>query len=386
MTTSTHNIPFGRPIIGEAEHKAVQETLSSPQLVHGPRARQFESDFASYTGCENPGVSLGSCTAGLHLAYVHFGIGPGDEVIVPSLSHVATAHSVEYTGATPIFVDVLPETGNIDPEQVEAAITERTKAIAVVHYLGLPADMDPIMALARKHNLYVIEDSALSVGGYYKGTHTGLIGDIGSFSFYPVKHMTTAEGGMIISKHAEVCEKINKLKAFGYDKQLGERATPGVYDVNMLGYNYRMNEIEAAIGVEQLKRIPGFVADRARNADALRTAFQNIDEIRLLADGDEDHTHANYCLVAVLKDKLSTKRPQLMNALKERGIGTSVYYPGPIPHLTYYKEKYALGGKTYPHANQISNHSIALPVGPHLSVDEMAIIGQEMKSAISRII
>ncbi len=218
MTETKYNIPFGRPIIGEAEHKAVQETLAGPQLVHGPRARQFEEDFAAYTGCENSGVSLGSCTAGLHLAHVHFGIGVGDEVIVPALTHVATAHSVEYTGATPIFVDVEAETGNIDPEQVAAAITERTKAIVVVHYLGLPVDMDPIMALAKKHNLYVVEDSALSVGGYYKGVHTGLIGDIGSFSFYPVKHMTTAEGGMIISKHAEVCEKINKLKAFGYDK------------------------------------------------------------------------------------------------------------------------------------------------------------------------
>ncbi len=161
---------------------------------------------------------------------------------------------------------------------------------------------------------------------------------------------------------------------------------PGVYDVNMLGYNYRMNEIEAAIGVEQLKRIPGFVADRARNAAALRKAFEDISEVGLLADGDEDRVHANYCAVAVLKGPLREKRPELMNALKERGVGTSVYYPGPIPHLTYYKDKYKLGGVKYPNANEISNHSIALPVGPHLRVEDMAIIGQEMKSVILRIL
>lgn len=385
MSETKHNIPFGRPIIGEEEHKAVQEALASPQLVHGPRAKRFEEDFAAYVGCENAGVSLGSCTAGLHLAYVQCGIGAGDEVIVPALTHVATAHSVEYTGAKPVFVDVEAETGNIDPKEVEKAITDKTKAIVVVHYLGLPVDMDPIMELARKHNLFVVEDSALSVGGTYKGVHTGLIGDVGAYSFYPVKHMTTAEGGMIVSKHADVCERINKLKAFGYDKQLGERAVPGVYDVNMLGYNYRMNELEAAIGVEQLRRMPGFLEARTQNAAALREAMKDIKEVRLLADGDEKRVHANYCMVAVLEGNLKGKRPEIMEMLKGCGVGTSVYYPGPVPHLAYYKDKYDLGGVEFKNATEISHHSIALPVGPHLTVEDMKIIGQEVKSTISRI-
>ena len=385
MKNLHRQIPFGRPMIGDEEKEAVLEVLNSPQLVHGPRARQFESDFSSFVG-GGQAVSVGSCTAALHLAYMQFGIGKGDEVILPAQTHVATAHSIEYTGATPVSVDVQATTGNIDPELVSSAITKRTKAIAVVHYLGLPVDMDAIMALAKKHSLYVVEDSALSLGGIYKGTHTGLIGDVGSFSFYPVKHITTAEGGMLISKHPEVCQGITKLKAFGYDKQLGERAVPGIYDVNMLGYNYRMNEIEAAIGIEQLKRVSGFLEDRARNAATLGNAFEEITEVTLLADGDDDRVHANYCAVAVLKGQLKNKRPEIMATLKERGVGTSVYYPGPVPHLTYYKEKYNLGKKEYPNAANISNHAIALPVGPHLTADDMTVIGREMKSAISKVI
>jgi len=179
-------------MIGEEERRAVAEVLSGPILVHGPRATEFETAFAAYTEAPHA-VSVSSCTAALHLSYFYLGIGAGDEVIVPAQTHTATAHAVELCGATPVFVDSEPETGNIDTEQVEQKITGRTKAISVVHYLGMPVNMARISDTAGRRGLFVVEDCALAIGTYFKGIHAGLHGDVGCFSFYPVKHMTTAE-------------------------------------------------------------------------------------------------------------------------------------------------------------------------------------------------
>jgi perosamine synthetase len=215
-----------------------------------------------------------------------------------------------------------------------------------------------------------------------RSVHAGLLGDVGSFSFYPVKHITTAEGGMFITRHPEIAAKVGRLKAFGYDKMVGERAVPGVYDVDLLGYNYRMNEIEAAIGLEQLKRAPDFLLQRSRNNVALREAFADIDEIRCLVDGSRDFQHAYYCLVAILKDELAMKRPEIINRLRDHGIGTSVYYPGPVPQLRYYREKYGFDPLLFPNASRISHQSIAFPVGPHLGEEDMKYIAQAVKKVL----
>lgn len=377
-------ITFGTPIIGNEERTAVLKVLAGSQLVHGPQAKQFESNFSDYIG-GGYALSVASCTAGLHLAYLNLEIGPGDEVVVPAQTHVATAHSVEYTGAKPVFVDVDGTTGNIDIDQIEQAITPRTRAICVVHYLGLPVDMDRIKDIASRYNLFIVEDAALALGAYYKGVHAGLHGDVGCFSFYPVKHITTAEGGMFVSRHKHIADKVARLKAFGYDKMVGERAVPGLYDVDSLGYNYRMNEIEAAIGVEQLKRVSGFLEKRTENDAALRRALDGIDEITCLAPGGGDFEHAHYCLVAVLSDSVAAKRYKIINGLRDLGIGTSIYYPGPVPHLKYYREKYNLGSVAYPNAARISNQSVALPVGPHLDTDDMDYIGQTLKQVLGAV-
>lgn len=378
------NIAFGKPVIGKEEQDAVMEVLKGTQLVHGPISKKFEADFANFIGGGHA-LSVASCTAGLHLAYIYLGIGNGDEVIVPAQTHVATAHSVEYTGAKPVFVDVDKATGNIDIDSIEAAITPQTKAISVVHYLGLPVDMDRVIAIAKKHNLFVVEDAALALGGRYKGVHAGLLGDVGSFSFYPVKHITTAEGGMFTTRHPEVAAKVARLKAFGYDKMVGERVVPGLYDVDMLGFNYRMNEIEAALGVEQLKKAQGFLTKRAENDQALRKAFEDINEFYCLSPGGGDFEHAHYCLVAVLDDALADKRFEIIAGLREQGIGTSVYYPGPVPHLKYYREKYDLGNTPFPNAARISNNSIAFSVGPHLDADDMEYVGKQVKHVLGAI-
>lgn len=278
MTTQIH---FGRPLVGDEERAAVMKVMEGPILVHGPLAGQFEAAFATFTGAPHA-VSVSSCTAGMHLIYFALGYGPDDEVIVPAMTHVATAHTVELTGAKPVFVDAEDKTGNIDIAAIEAAITPRTRAIAIVHYLGVPVDMPKVVAIAKKHNLFLLEDCALAPGARVDGVHAGLHGDAGVFSFYPVKHLTTAEGGMIILKDGELAKKLRLVKAFGVDRTHGERKVPGVYDTVALGFNYRMSEIHAAIGIEQMKKLQGFLDARKTNFLALEAALQEGEAFRLL--------------------------------------------------------------------------------------------------------
>ncbi len=377
----TRSIPFGRPIIGEAEKAAVAEVLDGTMLVHGPKIERFESDFAEFAG-GGRAVAVANCTAALHLANLHFGFGPGDELIVPAQTHTATAHAVEFTGARPVFVDAEAATGNIDIEQIEDAVTERTRAISVVHYLGLPVDMDRVNAIARRHDLYVIEDAALSLGATYKGRHTGLLGDCGCFSFYPVKHITTAEGGILLTRHDHVAARVGRQRAFGLDRTVAERTMPGIYDVTMLGFNYRMNELQAALGIEQLKRLPGFLRRRKANYAALAAGLAEIDELRLFTSSNGAFESSYYCLAVMLEGRLATRRVEIVSSLKSQGVGSSVYYPGPVPHLTYYRLKYRIAEDDFPVAKSISDRSIALPVGPHLDPDDMAYIVNAMKRAV----
>ena len=255
MTSPVREIPFARPAITDDDRKAVLQVLEGHILTHGPECKAFERDFASFLGDEANCVSVSSCMAALHLAYLHFGIGEGDEVIVPAQTHTATAHAVEWVGATPVFVDCDPRTGNLTASAIASAITPHTKAISVVHLVGIPCEMLPIMELAREFGLKVIEDCAVALGTQYDNVHVGLFGDAGCFSFYPVKHITTGEGGMFVSRHEDVVDGVRRLSAFGVDRTYSERSVPGVYDVPILGLNYRMSEIQAALGRSQLKQI-----------------------------------------------------------------------------------------------------------------------------------
>ena len=374
-------IPFGKPIIGSEEREAVLSVLSSPILVHGPKAREFEHDFTAFTGAPYS-LSVSSCTAALHLSYFYLGLGRHDEVIVPAQTHTATAHAVELCGAKPVFVDAEMETGNIDIGKIEEKITDRTRAISVVHFLGMPVDMDRVLSIAKKYDLFVVEDCALALGTYFKNIHAGLHGDVGAFSFYPVKHMTTAEGGMLITRHQDLAQKVNRQKAFGVDRHVGERVVPGIYDVTMLGPNYRLNEIQAALGVEQLKRMGGFLKTRRQNYEKLTAGLHEIDEITLLKTSHGEAQSSYYCQSAILNNDLASKRFEIVQHLKTHGVGTSVYYPHPVPHLTYYKTKYGYTEESFPVAARISNHSIALPVGPHLDEDDMSYIVKTLKEAI----
>jgi len=377
-------IPFARPIIEREERDAVMEVLEGPILVHGPRATGFEDAFAAY--CDAPhAISVSSCTAGMHLFYFAQGLGPGDEVIVPAQTHVATAHAVALTGATPVFVDAKPDTGNIDLAALEDAITERTRGIAVVHYLGVPVDVPRVTEIAKRHDLFVLEDCALAIGSRLNGTHAGLFGDVGVFSFYPVKHMTTAEGGMIITRDAALAERLRLRKAFGVDRTHGERAVPGHYDAVALGFNYRMNELQAAIGIEQVKKLDRFLGQRSRNYEALLGTLTEIEGISLFRPPAAPYENSHYCLSIMLDEDLVDRRPEIMSGMKAKGVGTSIYYPRPVPYMTYYRQSLGAAEGLFPVATHISDSSVALPVGPHLNEEDMGTVAKALATSIRKV-
>lgn len=383
MNVTPRMIQFGKPIIGDDEKQLVWSVLESGLLVHGPHIKEFEASFAAFTGAQQA-VGVANCTAGLHLCYFAFGIGPGDEVIVPAMTHTATAHAPELVGARVRFVDVDRTTGNIAVDALEAAIGPQTRAISVVHFLGLPADMPRIIELARRHGLKVIEDCALAVGSRIGDRHCGLWGDAGCFSFYPVKHLTTAEGGMVISRDADLAARIRHVRAFGIDRHQLERTIPGEYDVTALGFNYRMSEVHAALGIVQMRRLPYFLERRKQNYERLLNALRELSEIELLEMPAPHVVHSHYCLSVVLKPELSSKRYEIIRDLNRSGVGTSIYYPKPVPHLRYYREKYRLPENAFPNAARIAYQSIALSVGPHLGPEDMDYTAEMLKTAIWR--
>ncbi len=376
---STTDIPFGRPWITDDERDAVMQVLNGHILTHGPNCTAFEDGFRAMMG-DGHATSTSSCMASLHLCSIDLGVGPGDEVIVPAMTHVATVHAVELTGATPVFVDCELTSGNMDLDALGAAITPRTKAISVVHYAAIPCDMVRVMDIAG--DIPVIEDCALALGARVDGRHVGLWGHAGCYSFYPVKHITTGEGGMLVSKNADTVARIARFRAFNVDRTHTERKIPGIYDVTGVGMNYRMSEMQAAIGCQQLKKVPDILAQRRTNFTALKAGLDAIENVRVLDSAEERLQSTHYCAVTLLEGPLAARRDDIIVALNARGIGTSVYYPHPIPRLTYYRDKYGYNPADFPGAIAISDHAIALPCGPHLDVGGMTAITAAMREIV----
>ena len=370
LALETRTIPFGRPWITDADRRAVAEVLAGHLLTHGPQCKAFEAEFAAFLGPQAHCVSVSSGMAALHLAYLHFGIGPGDEVVVPAMTHTATVHAVELVGARSVFVDCDPITGNVTPEAVAAAISVRTKAISVVHFQGIPCEMGGITALAERHGLKLIEDCALALGTRIGERHAGLFGDVGCFSFYPVKHITTGEGGMFVTRHRAVAEAVARLRAFGVDRRHDERAVPGMYDVPGLGLNYRMGEMQAALGRTQMERIEENLGRRRDNFETIKRALTRLSGLRVLDSTRAEECNSHYSLTLVLEGEEKDRRNNIVRQLQEAGIGTSIYYPQPVPRMTYYRRKYGYDAGRYPKATEISDHSLALPVG-HTSRSKM---------------
>lgn len=368
-------------MLDDEETRAVTEVLSGTTLVHGPMTHAFEEQFAARAGTRHA-ISVSSCTAGLNLTLLVRDVGAGAEVVVPAMTHVATAHAAEACGARPVFVDVEARTGNLDADALGAAITPRTAAVTVVHYLGLPCDMDRITPVAAAAGAFVLEDCALAVDADYGGRKAGALGLAGCFSFYPVKHMTAAEGGMITTDDDDLAAALLHRRAFGYDRSPDKRQKPGIYDVNALGLNARMNEVQAAIGLVQLGKLDGFQKARADNHRVLRQRLADVAEVTVFDAEVGKARSSHYCLNAVLPRDGSIDRDAAAASLKAAGIGTSVHYPVAVPLLTYYREKYGARAGEFPIAEWLASQTISLPVGPHLADGDARRIVEAVKAAI----
>jgi perosamine synthetase len=358
-------IPIAKPIIAEEEVEEVVKVLKSGFIAQGPNVAEFEEQFADYVGVKYA-VASSSGTTALHLALLAAGVNSGDEVITTPFTFAATGNSVLYVGAKPVFVDIDKETYNINTEKIEEAVTDKTKVIMPVHLYGQPADMDPINEIAEEHDLIIIEDAAQAHGALYNNKKTGSLGDMGCFSFYPTKNMTTSEGGIITTDNEEMADMARILRAHGES---------GRYTHITLGYNFRMTDIAAAIGVVQLKKLDKFNEKRIDNANFLTSKIDDIDGIKPpYVSENVRHVFHQYT-VRVEK----SKRDQLMNFLNSNGIGTGIHYPKPIYQQKLYQEM-GISASCY-EAENASSEVLSLPVHPSLTTDDLESIVNVLKEA-----
>ena len=341
-------IPISKPIIGEAEKRAVVEVLESGRLAQGPRVAQLEERFAQLCGTRYA-IATSSGTTALHLALLAHGIGPGDEVITTPFTFIATVNAILFVGAKPVLVDIEEETFNIDPAQIEAAVTPRTRAIIPVHLYGYPCDMDPILEVARRHGLAVIEDAAQAVGATYKGRPVGSFGTA-CFSLYATKNVMSGEGGMITTDDPEIAERCRMLRSHG----MRER-----YQYEFLGYNFRMSDLHAAIGLVQMDRLEEFTAQRRANAAYLSEHIRSV-VTPTVREGYGHVWHQYTVRVDGGRD-----RDEAVRRLNEAGIGTGIFYPKPAHHYDYIRQ--IVGEVSLPVAERLSKEVISLPVHPALS-------------------
>jgi len=346
---------MAKPQIGDDEKQAVMEVLDSGMLAQGPRVKAFEEAFAEMCGVKHA-IATTSGTTALHVALLANGIGPGDEVITSAFTFIASANSILFTGARPVFVDIDPRTFNLDPDLIEAAITPKTKAIMPVHLYGLTCDMDPIVRIAEKHGLAIIEDACQSHGAGYKGKKAGSFGT-GTFSLYPTKNITSGEGGMITTNDPVIDEKCRVIRQHGMRRR---------YYHDELGFNFRMTDVHAAIGLAQLKKLDKFNATRQANAKFLSENLKGV----LVPYIPEGQTHVFHQYTVRVPDG---KRDALRTYLQEHGVGSEVYYPVPIHQQSFYVTD--LGYKdSLPETENAALEVLSLPVHAGLSASDLETI------------
>jgi dTDP-4-amino-4,6-dideoxygalactose transaminase len=369
-------LPFSPPTIGDEERAEVMDTLSTDWITTGPKTKAFEAKLKQCL--EAPGlVAFNSCTAGLHVGLVALGVGPGDEVIVPSMTFCATANVVEHVGAKPILVDVRPDTLNIDPAAVARAITPRTKAIMPVHYGGHPVDLDPLFHLAEHHGLHVLEDAAHAISARYKGRLVGSRDNLAAFSFYATKNITTSEGGCLTGA-PELVERARIIGHHGMNRDAWkrfDRSGSWYYEVVLPGFKYNMTDIQAALGLHQLDRLAGFQRRRREIVGRYEQLLAPLDCLLLPIELPEVESSWHLYVLRLRTEQLRIDRNAFIEELKARNIGTSVHYL-PVHMQPFYREKYGYRPEDCPVAAGAFDRMISLPLHPGMTDADVQDVAQ----------
>lgn len=377
---------FGSPLIGEEEIAEVADSLRSCWLGTGPKVARFEQDFAAYKGVAEKSVAaVNSCTAALHISMIAAGIGPGDEVITTPLTFAATVNAIIHSGATPVLADVDPQAMNIDPAQVEARITSKTRALVIVHLAGRPCDMDALVAIARRHRLILIEDCAHAIETEYHGQKAGTFGDFGCFSFYVTKNVITGEGGMILARSEAQVDRAKILALHGLSRDAWRRFSDDGYKhyyVTECGFKYNMMDIQAAIGIHQLARVETNWSRRQAIWNAYQEAFADLPVTRP-PDPEKDTRHA-YHLYTLLIDEKNTGigRDRFLEQMTARQIGVGVHYLS-IPEHPYYQSTFGWRPVDYPQAMRIGRQTVSLPLSPKLSQTDVQRVTRAVRSSLT---
>jgi dTDP-4-amino-4,6-dideoxygalactose transaminase len=381
-------IPITRAVFDESDLAMIQEPLKSGWVVQGPYVKRFEDLFAEMTGAPHA-VAVSSCTTALHLSVAALGLQPGDEVLVPAFTWIATPNCVEYMGARPMFVDVDLRTFNIDPAEIERHITPRTRGIIPVHLFGLSAEMDPVLEIARRHNLWVVEDAACGFDSWYQGRHVGTMGEFGCFSFHPRKAITTGEGGMITTADDARALLSRTLRDHGASRSDLERHHQQysflLAEYHHVGYNYRMTDLQGALGVSQMQKAARIMAARRAGAARYRELLRDIEWLQLPYEHN-DYVHGYQSYVCLFQpeapslhscERIFARRNALMAALEEKGIITRQGTHAP-PHLHYYANKYGIRPADYPNAYMAERMTITLPLYAQMTSDESAEVVEQL--------
>lgn len=384
--TNSKFLPFSLPEIGDEEINEVADSLRSGWVTTGPKAKRLEADFCAFLEDETlEAIAVNSATSGLHLALEALGVGPGDEVIVPTYTFTATAEIVRYLGAKPVMVDVDPNTFNMTAETFEKGITNKTKAVMPVHFAGLACDMKPILTLAKKHGIKVVEDAAHALPTRYQGTMVGALdSDITVFSFYANKTMTTGEGGMVVTRHTELAKRCKIMRLHGISRDAFDRyvsTKPAwFYEVIAPGFKYNMPDIAAAVGIHQLKRLPGFQEKRQKMAEVYFKAFSDLPLELPVAAADGD-IHAWHLFPIKIKPEAGILRSDFIDRMAELGIGCSVHF---IPlHLhPYWKDTYNLKPEMFPVAQRIYEQEVSLPLYTKMTREDQVRVIKAVKQVL----
>ena len=376
-------LPFSRPDIGAEEIDAVSNVLRSGWITTGALASQFEKELSRYCGAE-AGVALASATAGMHLLLTALGIGPGDEVITPSMTWVSTVNLIVLAGAKPVFADIDRDTLMITPDTVAPCLNERTRLIVPVHFAGAPADLQPLRHMAASHEVPLVEDAAHAIGTEYRGAKIGQSGT-SIFSFHPIKNLTTGEGGALLSDDAELLERIRRLKFHGLGVDAFDRKTQGrapQAEVLEPGFKYNLTDISAALGIEQLKKLDHFIARRTELAHYYRVRLSEIDEILPLGDVPYPSRHAwHLFIVRLLPNRAGLDRNQFMAALKERNIGTGLHFHA-VHSQKYYRDKLNLPSGVLAQTEWNSQRMCSLPLFPQMTRDDVDDVVSAIKEVL----